>query len=339
MARGFLQDIFNDISLQRDQSLWLSDDDSLNPERLQLLSEFSQTRFVEQLARESPLSKICAKNDKISVALREKASLSYAQVRGQHPGPRMPFKASFCPQGDCDTALQLYNQSLQFCPLGGPEACAIFAGRSAIWVDWSQWDEAIADIDRALQQIVSDQRYGLLERKAHCLAALGDVDQASKTVDEAVEALKDSGLKANRLKAKTEMLQRLKRNIQTSEKKKIKVLPDRTTLPTLSSPHPGFPSFDGGIRVKYESGRGRYCVAERDFVPGDLLAVETPFVWMVDRDDVRRLCWQCFNPVKAPLACDRCSGVVFCGSQCKLLGGTNSPLSDVLNKGFSSRQR
>ena len=44
----FIQSTFNDISLERDQSLWLSADDSRLEDRLRLLSEFPQCRFRHQ---------------------------------------------------------------------------------------------------------------------------------------------------------------------------------------------------------------------------------------------------------------------------------------------------
>ena len=66
--------------------------------------------------------------------------------------------------------------------------------------------------------------------------------------------------------------------------------------------HPKFPNFSDAISVQYDPNgvRGRYCVASRDIEPGELVAVETPFVWMLDKDstkgvifrdqEIRKLC-------------------------------------------------
>ena len=85
---NFLQKTFNTISLQRDEQLWLSTDDHLTESRLKLLAEFPETQFNSQFKLDCVSN---AKNGKLSSALREKGNLSYAQ-------------------GDCDSALRLYNQ-------------------------------------------------------------------------------------------------------------------------------------------------------------------------------------------------------------------------------------
>ena len=87
---NFLQKTFNTISLQRDEQLWLSTDDHLTESRLKLLAEFPETQFNSQFKLDCVSN---AKNGKLSSALREKGNLSYAQ-------------------GDCESALRLYNQVL-----------------------------------------------------------------------------------------------------------------------------------------------------------------------------------------------------------------------------------
>ena len=70
---NFLQKVFNQISLQRDERLWMSSDDSLTSDRLQLLAEFPETQFLPQLKLECIAN---AKNVKLSTALREKGNFS-----------------------------------------------------------------------------------------------------------------------------------------------------------------------------------------------------------------------------------------------------------------------
>ena len=65
-----------------------------------------------------------------------------------------------------------------------------------------------------------------------------------------------------------------------------KLVPDlgKASEKSSSGPkqHPKFPNFSDAISVQYDPNgvRGRYCVASRDIEPGELVAVETPFVWM-----------------------------------------------------------
>ena len=68
---NFLQKIFNKISLQRDERLWMSSDDGLTSERLQLLAEFPETQFAPQLKLDCVAN---AKNAKLSTGLREKGN-------------------------------------------------------------------------------------------------------------------------------------------------------------------------------------------------------------------------------------------------------------------------
>jgi len=59
----------------------------------------------------------------------------------------------------------------------------------------------------------------------------------------------------------------------------------------MAQQHPKFPSFSDAISVQYDPQgvRGRYCVASRDIEPGELVAVETPFVWMLDRIPLKHI--------------------------------------------------
>ena len=92
---NFLQKVFNDISLEKDEKTWMSTDDSLTEKRLRLIASFSETQFATQLKLDCVSN---AKNGKLSSALREKGNLCYAQ-------------------GDCEAALRLYNQvNLPFFP-------------------------------------------------------------------------------------------------------------------------------------------------------------------------------------------------------------------------------
>ena len=87
---NFLQKVFNTISLLKNEELWLSTDDDLTEERLTLVASSAETQFAPQLKLDCVAN---AKSGKLSSALREKGNLCYAQ-------------------GDCESALRLYNQVL-----------------------------------------------------------------------------------------------------------------------------------------------------------------------------------------------------------------------------------
>ena len=73
---SFLQKVFNKISLQKNEKIWLSSDDNRLEDRLRLLAEFPDSRFSAQLKLDSAAN---AKNGKLSAGLREKGNLCYAQ--------------------------------------------------------------------------------------------------------------------------------------------------------------------------------------------------------------------------------------------------------------------
>ena len=66
---SFLQNVFNEISLERDPKLWQSTNDGLAEARIRFLSKFEETRFEAQLSKERPQSK---KNGTLTTAFRQK---------------------------------------------------------------------------------------------------------------------------------------------------------------------------------------------------------------------------------------------------------------------------
>ena len=38
---------------------------------------------------------------------------------------------------------------------------------------------------------------------------------------------------------------------------------------------------------------------------------------MLERAEARRCCWHCFRALLAPVPCEGCSGVLFCGPRCR----------------------
>ena len=58
------------------------------------------------------------------------------------------------------------------------------------------------------------------------------------------------------------------------------------------------------------SGRGRFCVADRDIKSGELIAVESPFTWLLDKEEAKSgsTCWHCFRSAISPIPCLSCAG-------------------------------
>ena len=139
-------------------------------------------------------------------------------------------------------------------------------------------------------------------------------------IEKSIELLAHSTLKGERRKGKEKSLQKLLQDIaDMSADPNSKTLEKshdlsrkfvRKLVPDLSKPHPKFPVFSEAVAVQYDPQgvRGRYCVASRDIEAGELLAVETPFVWLLDKEAAREHCWHCFRSLLAPVPCPNCAG-------------------------------
>ena len=100
---NFIQATFNKISLERDPRLWQSEDDSLMPKRLKLLSEFEDTLFSAQLFNDKNVSKSLRKNVTLCNAFKKKAE-------------------EFANQDDQEKKLALLNQALCFSDIPDKES-------------------------------------------------------------------------------------------------------------------------------------------------------------------------------------------------------------------------
>ena len=136
-----------------------------------------------------------------------------------------------------------------------------------------------------------------------------------------------------------EQLLKLEKTISKDKKYlEMRRLKSSKEIPKLKNPLSKFPTFSDALRISYEKGkdasihfsnqtgttimlqfpgRGRFIIAERDIEIGELIAVENAHVAMLDKDEIKRLCWHCFLPLRAPVPCDTCSGVLFCNDSCK----------------------
>jgi hypothetical protein len=69
---SFVQNVFNEISLERNPKLWQSENDLEMPRRIKFLSEFEETLFSSQLFNEKNVSKGLRKNTVLCNAFKKK---------------------------------------------------------------------------------------------------------------------------------------------------------------------------------------------------------------------------------------------------------------------------
>ena len=79
--------------------------------------------------------------------------------------------------------------------------------------------------------------------------------------------------------------------------------------------------FEDCVTIKQTKLQGRFTVANRDIEPGELLAVDQPFVKHLDKEHTKTHCWHCLaNTQFLPIfACPNCSGVLFCSETCRTI--------------------
>ena len=324
----FIEQVFNDISLERQPKLWMSKVDSAKhlEQRLQLLNSHEETRFEPHFAPSSPAMKLAGKNGKLSGALLEKAKLAFAQ-------------------GEEEYALRLLNQSLQFAT--AEVSGHVYLHRSSVWINRGEWNEVLKDSDRALAAIdavgegdeIVKEAYKLHERKGDALTALEKYDEAVKQFDLAKSCFVTSQPKRKLKQYEKTISDKVNRCLRSQKKKNVdsggstnghtngtngETAGRAETAETherwqLTKVHPNFTSFSDKVEVVYAEGRGRYCRAKEDISAGELVFKETPFVSMLDKAFKDSYCWHCFKALKACIACPNCSSVLFCDEKCELM--------------------
>lgn len=218
-------------------------------------------------------------------------------------------------QDDPAAALRFFNQSLQFCP--ADQVAELYASRSAILAEARHWHLAIGDADLGLASGYPDhQAHKLWERKSQCHMALGQADLAVAAAEAAIAALSQSKLKPAKIKSKQDQMAKLVTMAAKGLGKPVELQTQPGPV-VLSEAHPKFPTFSNCVKIDFADHCGRFCVATRDIEAGELIAVEEAFAWMVDKAEAKSTCWHCLQPLLAPLPCDSCSSLLFCGHACE----------------------
>jgi len=298
---SFLQKVFYEISLEKRPDLWQDDEDSREKtvERIEFLATFDKTRYKPQLDHSKSTTR---KNNMLAKALKEKGNKSYGG-------------------GDNIEAMNLYNQALCFSSSeGGGEYSVILANRSALWADLGEHELVVVDVEHAIESGYPEKIvYKLHERRAKSRLALKHFEKALEDISVAAESLTYSTLDEAKQKAKVKDLNKLKASIEKEIKSGVKngVVTSEKVKLSFRQPNVKFPSFSDAVQIKFGEGRGRYGVAGRDIKIGELIAIETPFVSLIDKEFSKNHCWNCLLCTKSPIPCDTCSGVVYCSKECR----------------------
>lgn len=298
---SFIQKVFYEISLEGRPDLWQDDEDSQekNIDRIQFLATFDKTGYKPQLDQAKSTTR---KNNMLAKALKEKGNKSYGG-------------------GDNIEAMNLYNQALCYssCEPGG-EYSVILANRSALWAELGEHQLVEADVDQAIESGYPVKMvFKLQERRSKSRLVLKNFEKALEDVSLASENLTHSNLDEVKQKAKSKDLIKLKKLIEKEMKSGLKnggETSEKTKI-AFKQQNAKFPSFSDTVQIKFAEGRGRYAVASREIKVGELIAIETPFVSLIDKEFSKSHCWNCLLCTKSPIPCEACSGVVYCSKECR----------------------
>ncbi|QQP48814.1 Uncharacterized protein FKW44_009244 [Caligus rogercresseyi] len=285
-GNGFVQSVFNEISLDKSMALWEDTDVILDPYRVLFLSYMPETLFRKYLRKEQ-----LRKDAQLSSAFREKGNALYKN-------------------GDFNASLSVYNQALCLAPKAQDVYPITLANRSAVWHALQRYENAVADIQSSLESSYPKElRFKLLERKAKCQIALRKKKSSEEAIGDFVSCVKESdinvslkekkisGIKAEFDKVFENGTKEDEQKEEDSSSSSIQTQPCLNGGPPPPSPTPPL-GFCDSVSIGYDPGRGRYTYANRDIDP------------QLDKEHIKTHCWHCLGRAPLPLPCDNCSGTL-----------------------------
>lgn len=249
---------------------------------------------------------IGSKVDNIKAAgLAKKSSMMSTSQR--ELGNVMYKKKEFASALDYFTAAALLAPKNEVIRPGGylksPNLALAHGNRSAVFFELGQWNNALADIEYALNAGHHDVEK-LLLRKIDALVNLGKIEEARKVLDD--DRLKDSTGQAN----KRSEIECLMKDLKVSEKptlsqpppNKVFTIADIITAFSHSSfkyePSAALPSLSAKLEVKIDPQKGRCLVARESIARGEALFLEMPYCSALKKELELKNCHYCAIPLK-----------------------------------------
>lgn len=320
MANNYFEIMFEKLcSAMRDEGK--IEETSSNFRKLR--SDFERIDFLLKLAVVSDIVQLPVKLDADG-----KKSLTRAQQL-RNEGNKCFQKKNFV------TALQKYTECLAFSPwsfqdtgdVDSTDNCLSlgYANRSAVLIHLGEQQLALQDVDNAFKHgYPKELTYKLHERKARCLISLGRQAEAVAALEVAMTALEDAQLDAKKLAQwKTDLQQEINKcNNQSLDAGNKSSISDFTScnknLPdVVDGKNAIFCSLSSACNVHYELGRGRFIIATRDILPGEVLLVEKPYASILLVDHYGDHCYHCFKHTLAPYPCSSCCQAMYCSNECR----------------------
>jgi len=225
-------------------------------------------------------------------------------------------------------SVRLYTDSLSWAPLpsnsdSDNSASLAFANRSASLYQLSEYELCMADINRALDASYPNAlSYKLYDRRGQSQQAIGRVDDAIISYNNAKERLDVSELNRSRRQQLSDDIDRRIITCKTANTAFHATAGDTVerdkVVPQLrDGKSTNYPCLSAACSVTYAPGRGRFIVANCDVFPGDVILVERPYAAILLSDGRLDHCDQCYSPTIAPIPCVACHHALYCGDECR----------------------
>ncbi|XP_035731524.1 SET and MYND domain-containing protein 4-like [Vespa mandarinia] len=217
----------------------------------------------------------------------------------------------------CIQILQLYTKSIAYANPSSEELALAYANRSAILLKIHKFRKSIQDIDRALSLNYPDKlKVKLYIRKVECLVSMGDssIEEDYKAALHWLEKMSLNDLNRKNLQKKLQYLYEQSKNMIKKNTKKQ----ENQYLFEVKSQNVEIPCSSDAIAIKYNERYGRHVVATRDISPGEVIASEKPYSFMLTPDNIYTHCSNCLEISLASIPCDHCTCAMYCSEKCKL---------------------
>ncbi|KAL1131590.1 hypothetical protein AAG570_011204 [Ranatra chinensis] len=215
-------------------------------------------------------------------------------------------------------AIRDYTSAVGHAPTGSEQLALALGNRSAATFAMGEYRHCLKDTELALSMGYPDSlKYKLLDRKGRSLLQLGSCTEAAEALKSALEYLPKAGFSSEK---EAKIKDQINRTLFTCGENNIiseKVANNDCKLPTYKvESSKTIESASCLIDINYSSEMGRHIVATRDIEPGDVLAIERPYVSVLLPNSYTTHCFNCKTRCHSLIPCKTCTRVFFCSSDC-----------------------